>query len=855
MDERLQKEIKYGIDKLRFRWNTIKQLLYDAEENWMIEKKTTKYWLYHLKLFAAKAEDLLEEYEYQHILGKELQTSSTIFLEQILRRLKEMEKNYEGISKERELDLIPSDGEKKTLVPLRPPSNPHSEGTLMYGREEDMKNIKEMLIKPNNHQNQEEAMVTIINIVGMGGVGKTSIAQEIYKNEDISKHFVCKAWVCVSDEFRIDKITKDALISLTGDGCDLTVFSVIQEKLQNELYGKIFLLVLDDVWSEIQEISDTLGFLKSMGTHDIKILVTTRSKVVVGTMHGSLDYNLEPLQFNFGWELFRNQAFCGSIHESNQVLSCIGRKIVEKCKGLPLIIKVLGSLLMGANGNVERWIEILQKNTMEITDKNGEKTIFETLNLSYINLPAIMKRCFLYCSIFPKDHLFQRENLVHLWVAQGIVEEEPMDKYVDGLLYRSFLLKKLDKFGELKYALHDIMHDLAQHILREENSLIPDNSCTIMEDNFCCIEPIAGRTFHHSLYPPPNQIKIESLHLNLKYLRVLMWKNEVVTTIPDSIGELIHLRYLNLDVPNVECLPESVCNLYNLLTLHCDWLVGLPQNIKKLRNLQHIICVNPMYIPIGIGELIHLQTLPKLFVSNEEEGYGGLAEFEKLAKLSGFLALNGLEHEYISKEDKKTKLFEKQYLKELCLTWKFISKTYVSKIDVLNNLRPCNNLIKLQISFYCGLEFPNWMGCSKFSRLTHVILDHCFSCENLPPLGQLVSLKELNIFYLNNVKRVGAEFFFKGGSLDENQPNSSFKSLEKLFFNDMENWVEWCEIDQCSFPSLTTLEIWNCHNLHLSYIPKMFTKLENLNVYDSPHIIDMCKPHIDTYLSTIKNIH
>lgn len=855
VDQKLQKKINDGVDKLRFRWNIINHLLYDAEENWVIEKKATKYWLYQLKLFAAKAEDLIEEYNYQHVQGQqEHSTISTSFLNYILKNLNEMEADFENINKERELDLSKNDFEKKTYVQLRPPSNPLNEEHLMYGRDEDMKHIVDMLIQPNDQQNQEETNVTIINIVGMGGVGKTSIAQEIYKDENISSYFDCKAWVCVSDDFQIDKISKDTLISLTGEGCDLTVFSVIQEELQNELEGKVFLLVLDDVWSEIQHVSDTLGFLHNLGSPGSKILVTTRSKVVARTMYRSLDFNLGPLQFNFGWELFRNHALYGSVHENNQVLTCIGRMIVEKCKGLPLIIKVLGNLLRDANGDEERWREVLAKNTMEIMGKNGENTIFETLNLSYINLPTSLKRCFLYCSVFPKDHLFSRDDLVHLWGAHGILEYIPLGECVDGLFNRSFLQTKYDNFGELKYVLHDLMHDLAQHILREENLLISNESCGIIQDKFCCIEPIAGRTFHHSLYPSPNQIEIESLHLSLKYLRVFIWANDVATHIPDSIGELKHLRFLKLDTPNVECLPESVCNLYNLQTLHCDWLVELPENIRKLRNLLHIICVNFVYIPVGFGELIQLQTLPKLSMSNEEEGCGGLSELENLSKLSGSLALNEIEHEYLSEEKNTIKLFEKQYLRELNLTWKFISESYVSEINVLNNLRPCNNLVKLEISFYCGLKFPDWMGCSEFAMLTHVALDHCFSCEILPPLGQLVSLKELNIYYLKNIKRIGAEFY-NGGNSVENPPNSSFISLEKLFFNHMGNWVEWCEIDQCSFPSLTTLEIWNCHNLRLSYIPRMFTKLESLNIYDSPHIIKMCIPHINTTLSAIKSIH
>ncbi|KMZ69013.1 NB-ARC domain-containing disease resistance protein [Zostera marina] len=340
--------MKQDKERLDYRCKRFNAVLNDAEHNWEIHKISTKHWLRRLKLCISDAENVIEEYNYEYIQAKEdtrsITSISDSFSSCISDKLKEMHNKFEEILEERRENYEHIDEEDGSKLPqyFRLPSSPLSDQSIIYGRDADLKMIVEMLIDSHQQRQEEDYTASIIVLVGMGGVGKTTLAQTVYKDGKINEHFDKKAWVCVSDEFVVEKISKDALVSATGKSSNLTVFSVIQEKLLVEWEGKKFLLVLDDVWNEIHEFSNMLGFLRTLGVQGSKIVVTTRSKVVANIMNPSVTYNLGALNSDDAWKLFSSRAFFGSSFDYEKQLSLedIGKKIVEKCKGLPLIIKV-----------------------------------------------------------------------------------------------------------------------------------------------------------------------------------------------------------------------------------------------------------------------------------------------------------------------------------------------------------------------------------------------------------------------------------------------------------------------------------------------------------------------------------
>ncbi|XP_062115663.1 putative disease resistance RPP13-like protein 1 [Humulus lupulus] len=251
----------------------------------------------------------------------------------------------------------------------------------------------------------------------MGGLGKTTLAQVVYDDDRVQKYFELKVWITVSDEFDIFKITKEIFEGVTTNKCGTENIDELRRKLKEALRGKKFLFVHDDVWNESYSLWDALKSSFESGANGSKILVTTRSTIVASTMATGQIHHLQTLLNEDCWQLFVKHAFGSNFDQnSNKDLQALGRKIVEKCKGLPLALKSLGGLLR-CEQNPKKWEDILGSDTWEELYKK-EGSILPALWLSYRHLPTHLKQCFAYCSIFPKDYEFEREKLILLWMAK-----------------------------------------------------------------------------------------------------------------------------------------------------------------------------------------------------------------------------------------------------------------------------------------------------------------------------------------------------------------------------------------------------------------------------------------------------
>ncbi|XP_043712468.1 putative disease resistance RPP13-like protein 1 [Telopea speciosissima] len=325
----------------------------------------------------------------------------------------------------------------------RPPTSSLVNTSNCFGREEDMKEIFGWLLSdntpsPSNNVNN----FSVLPIVGMGGVGKTTLAQLVYNDERVEKHFGMKAWVCVSEDFDVVRLTKEILESATGSSPPFNSLDLLQLKLKEALSKKRFLLVLDDMWNEIYDRWDALRTPFAFGQPGSKILVTTRNKGVSSiTRTVPNDLYLKGLPNEACFALVRRHAFMDEYSsDANQKLELFGEEIVKKCKGLPLAIKTLAGLLRDKRENCE-WKDILEN---EIWDLR-ESEILPSLMLSYHNLAPHLKRCFAYCALFPKDYEFVKIELVILWMAEGIIQRKGQKRledigggYFDELFMRSF---------------------------------------------------------------------------------------------------------------------------------------------------------------------------------------------------------------------------------------------------------------------------------------------------------------------------------------------------------------------------------------------------------------------------------
>ncbi|KHN31998.1 Putative disease resistance RPP13-like protein 1 [Glycine soja] len=281
-------------------------------------------------------------------------------------------------------------------------------------------------------------MLSILSIVGMGGLGKTTLAQLVYNDPRIEGKFIVKAWVCVSEEFDVLNVSRAILDTFTKSTENSDWLEIVHTKLKDKLRGNRFLLVLDDVWNESRPKWEVVQNALVCGAQGSRILVTTRSQKVASTMR-SEQHHLQQLQEDYCWKLFAKHAFHDDNPQPNPGYNEIGMKIVEKCGGLPLALKSIGSLLQNKSF-VSDWENILKSEIWEIEDSD----IVPALAVSYHHLPPHLKTCFAYCALFPKDYEFDRECLIQLWMAENFLHchqgskspEEVGQQYFNDLLSR-----------------------------------------------------------------------------------------------------------------------------------------------------------------------------------------------------------------------------------------------------------------------------------------------------------------------------------------------------------------------------------------------------------------------------------
>ncbi|GKV44205.1 hypothetical protein SLEP1_g51406 [Rubroshorea leprosula] len=696
----------------------------------------------------------------------------------------------------------------------------------------------------------------------MGGIGKTTLARLIYNDDKLKGRFGLQAWVCVSEDFDVCQITRAILEHVTRENCDLKELTPLQEKLQDKLSSQKFLLVLDDVWNEDYGLWENLQrpFLK--GAPGSKIIITTRNKDI-GRMIRADDRvrDLSLLEHDDCLSLFAQIALGAKNFDEYPNLKGVGEKIVEKCKRLPLAIKALGGLLRG-KANLAEWENILNSEIWDLPDGNTSICILPALKLSYNHLPSHLKRCFAYCSMFPKDYEFDEGELVLLWMAEGFLQQQPQTmKKMKDLCHQSFreLLSRAffqqSSRNESLFVMHDLMVDLALHVTRdicytlESDGDISDmrfqrvRHLSFFSSEYLVLKRFEflkkkknlrtflqlGRDFESSKLIPSNECfcnsLLQDLMKDLKCLRVLNLQICSITKLSDQIGDLKHLRFINLSNAKIKSLPESVGYLLYLQTLllrNCPEFSQLPTTIGNLLDLQHLdISQTPLLkeLPSEIGNLTSLVTLSKFIVGNAQGPR--VKDLKNLSCLQGQLSILGLQNVVAAIEAKKVNLFEIEGLDDLSLGWSsdFLNnRNERFELQVLSWLEPYHGLKRLTINCFGGLEFPPWIGDPSFSNLEFLKLNNCQKSTSLPSLQRLPRLKELIIKGI---------FAIQTMMLDEDNSSSAsaFPSLESLKLQD-------CPILKGKFPKcisvLKKLEIAGCPEL--IYSPISLPSLEGLCV-------------------------
>jgi GTPase SAR1 family protein len=414
------------LKKLKTTFLTLNTAFEDAEEL-QVTKPAVKEWLDELKEAIYDAEDVLDEIATEALpsgLDAEFQTTASkvrklsisafrnSFVQQIEPKIKEILGRLESLAQQK--DLIGLKEGVRCKSSERLPTTSLVEESDICGRNDEKEAIIKMLLSDDVSSNE----MWVIAIVGMGGIGKTSLAQSVYNNNKVKEHFNIDAWVCVSEEFDVFKVTKIILEAVTSSPCYVTDLNRLQLRLKECLVGKKFLLVLDDVWNENYVHWEVLSKPFKFGAQGSKVIVTTRNHSVASVMRASSTHPLKELPEENCWSLFAKHAFHDGNSNAHGELEVIGRKIIEKCKGLPLAVKTIGALLR-SKLDVEEWDKILKSEIWDLPI--DEMDILPALRLSYKYLPSHLKRCFAYSSIFPKNYAFKKDQLIMLWMAEGFL--------------------------------------------------------------------------------------------------------------------------------------------------------------------------------------------------------------------------------------------------------------------------------------------------------------------------------------------------------------------------------------------------------------------------------------------------
>ncbi|KAK9920810.1 hypothetical protein M0R45_029356 [Rubus argutus] len=619
----------------------------------------------------------------------------------------------------------------------------------------------------NSNNTNQGNLLSVSAIVGIAGLGKTTVAKSVYNHIEISSHFQQKVWVCVSTTFEVENILSGILGNLKPEKSALRGKAAILKNLQGDLEGKRYLLVLDDVWNEDLRKWDDLRtcLLSIRGTQGSNIIVTTRKAKVAQIMETLPRCDMRKLSDDECWLILKHKAVpARSMLPEDQ--ERIEKEIAKKCGGVPLVAKVLGSLMRSKNSN--EWLGI-EKSTLWDVKKESNR-IFAVLNFSFYELkPPSLKKCFAYCSTFTKGFNMEKHDLIQLWMAMGLLEytspkgnreqmEDIGNAHFNTLLGNSlFQDVTKDEYGTITHCkMHDLVHDLAEHV--SESMCLTRYSNKIQHVEHIHHTSMQERILKGSVHKLfTNDEVLGPILPGLKALRVVKLYEADIVELPDSVGKLNHLRYFDVSRTKIKVLPKSIGKLYNLQTLKMyplGSLEGIPKELQNLINLRHLYFDHRLKFPVGMRQLSNLRSLTHFRVG-KEIGLG-IEELSSLNQLEGELSIYNLEHVRDGEEAKKVNLVGKTNIRKLRFEWSQ-AEVWLSSSndeDVLEGLQPHSNLEFLEIHRFKGERFPLWMKSRFFllnNNLKEIELANCNKCEGLPILGHLPNLRHVRIDTMRNL--------------------------------------------------------------------------------------------------------
>ncbi|XP_059440264.1 disease resistance protein RPM1-like [Corylus avellana] len=698
----------------------------------------------------------------------------------------------------------------------------------------------------------EASKRSVMSVVGMGGIGKTTLAKKVYENELVKGHFDCHVWITVSQSYNVQKILMSMMKQVYHEN-EMTPWKIdmideitLISQLRKYLQQKRYVVVFDDVWkTEFWEIVKHALPCNDRGS---RIIITTRSDLIGVSCKESLFdqvHKLQPLSQDKAWELFCRKAFQSEFQRCcPKELVKLSMDIVKKCEGLPLAIVAIGGLLSTKEKVPLEWKKLHDSLSSELECNPHLTSVTKILSLSYHDLPCYLKFCYLYFSIFPEDYSITGAILRQLWVAEGFIKgkkgkslEDVAVEYLRELIHRNLVQVS---FGELdneihrKYRIHDLLHETILSKAGELNfSQVLEAGDTTSHGISRCLsihdarEDVFERSecsrvrsvFLFNINKMPNSF-IVKLFKKFKLLKVLDFENAPIDYLPQEVGNLFHLKYLSLRRTKVKILPKSVGMLYNLLTLNVmeTAVRELPIEIFRLYKLRQILAhshdleiessfysFRGVKVPERVGCLKDLEALSII-----EANHYGVVLFEELNKLSQLrtLAISNMTAEF--GRTLCTSIQNMAHLRRLSVF--SINEDEIIDLQSISSPPP----FLAHITLWGRLKkLPNWIP--ELQNLLTLVL--FFSSLEEDPLPYVQALPNLINLTLNHVYDGEQLHFDEGG----------FRKLKKLTLRELKT-LKMVEIDRGSLPNLEQLEIGPCPQM--KELPAGIQHLKSLKILD-----------------------